>query len=120
MKLTKTPPKSLASSRPSSEDAAGTPTPQAGTPPFGFPYPAATLPRWTADSAPASFVEKLPGLGDVDAAFSKYRIDELSKLVTQVDEKPSFSDPDGTMLKKSKRIMTVVKILVMTILLGFK
>lgn len=70
-------------------------------------------------SSATSYVEKVREL-ERDETSSEIRIDDLSKLVSQVDEKPSFSDPDGIMLKKSKKLMTFVKILVMSTLLGFK
>lgn len=118
--MTKTPPKSITANTRSSEDVDATPNPQVGTPLSGLPYPATTASRYTMDSTPTLIVEKPHGLGDVDEAFSKNRIQELSKLVSQVDEKPSYSDPDGTMLKRSKQVMTVVKIIVMTSLLSLK
>lgn len=120
-----TPPKSSAASTVSSEDVILIPTPLLGSTRVGS----------TIDSVPPSHAEKLSGLGDDDGIsaekklsglgyddgkISKQQMEDLSKMITQVNEKPSFSDPDGTLLKRSKEIMTLVKFAVMGGLLGLK
>lgn len=88
---------------------------------FNSPFPDDSTPSLTPNwsSSGTSYVEKVHRLEHNEIS-SKVRMDKLSKLVSQVDEKPSFSDPDGVMLKRSKKFMTFVKILVMGTLLGFK
>lgn len=115
-----TPSLSIVARTSSSEDVITRPIPVVHSSRFSFPYTDVSTPTLTPNSASTSYIEKTPKPEQDETSSTKHRTEDLARLVSQVDEKPTFSDPDGRMLKRSKNVMTVVKILVMGSLLSFK
>ncbi|KAH9877748.1 hypothetical protein J1614_002965 [Plenodomus biglobosus] len=63
--------------------------------------------------------EKTPTFREKSEKRSAYRVRDLGKLNTQVDEQPNWSDPSGSKIKRAKRMMKLRKFAFQFTIFGF-